>query len=603
MLKMWFSNKWLPEIKKWAHCYRSTEQNIGINTNNGLERQHQTLKHCYLDSYKNSTLSQLIRVLHFGFFPETYDKYVQLNLLSSELYRKYDVKVPKFLQNRPRDFICHVMQRFYSDLEKDDIKMLDEQCGIFEVRSENDKNKVYSVCVGAHGPSCTCKDWEKFLMPCKHICAVIRFTGFTWDKVNQSYQKNPLFCLDDDCLDSKSLVKVEETEGTENTVSVQNRNRATEDLPPRKRSKKTFYMKKCLRGIKQTSDLIYLVKEVESLKLLYGRINELNMVVRENIAPEVSLALVPFSKTIVPDNIHQLPERKYGRPKQRDIHRVGLKADQKKEELWENLSPEEEEEKETTTDRESEVWLTINGIKLTQNDRAEISGGEWLDDKAINVAQYLIKKKKPQLDGLIDTLILSHNEFKAIINNHAVQIHHVGAHWLISVLYNSAVYVYDSMPSTTVCDTLKKQIIKLYQPLFRGVNKSLDVKIICVQKQKGAQDCGLYAIANATAIAEGVNLRNLQFVQSEMRSHLVKCFEIGCMSMFPHEMKNKLKKNLCTKISMTLYCFCHLYEQHEPMVECYECKQWFHFKCVGITQNDVRVKTKKRFYCNVCKKA
>ncbi|CAH2329516.1 hedgehog interacting, partial [Pelobates cultripes] len=52
-LRQWFSNKWLPEIKKWAPAYRTGELHVGIHTNNGLERQNEVLKHTYLEGYKN----------------------------------------------------------------------------------------------------------------------------------------------------------------------------------------------------------------------------------------------------------------------------------------------------------------------------------------------------------------------------------------------------------------------------------------------------------------------------------------------------------------------------------------------------------------------
>ncbi|XP_043930240.1 uncharacterized protein LOC122804449 isoform X1 [Protopterus annectens] len=72
--RQWFSTKWLPAIKMWAHVYRSGTEHIGVNTNNGLERQYETLKYSYLDGYKNCTLSELLTVLHSTFFPNAYKK-------------------------------------------------------------------------------------------------------------------------------------------------------------------------------------------------------------------------------------------------------------------------------------------------------------------------------------------------------------------------------------------------------------------------------------------------------------------------------------------------------------------------------------------------
>ena len=44
------------------------------------------------------------------------------------------------------------------------------------------------------------------------------------------------------------------------------------------------------------------------------------------------------------------------------------------------------------------------------------------------------------------------------------------------------------------------------------------------QKQKGATDCGVFAIAFATAIAFGINPSKLKLKQEAMRAHLVYCF-------------------------------------------------------------------------------
>lgn len=69
LFRQWFSTKWLPANKMWAHAYRIKKMNI-CYTNNGLERQNETLKHSYLHGYKNCTLSELFEVIHSRFFPD-----------------------------------------------------------------------------------------------------------------------------------------------------------------------------------------------------------------------------------------------------------------------------------------------------------------------------------------------------------------------------------------------------------------------------------------------------------------------------------------------------------------------------------------------------
>ena len=52
-----------------------------------------------------------------------------------------------------------------------------------------------------------------------------------------------------------------------------------------------------------------------------------------------------------------------------------------------------------------------------------------------------------------------------------------------------------------------------------------------MSKQKGVNDCGVFAIAAATALAFDSDL--LQVQQSRMREHLLICFERESMLPFP----------------------------------------------------------------------
>jgi len=52
-----------------------------------------------------------------------------------------------------------------------------------------------------------------------------------------------------------------------------------------------------------------------------------------------------------------------------------------------------------------------------------------------------------------------------------------------------------------------------------------------VQTQKGGADCGLFAIANMTALAHGIDPLLVHYDQSKMRVHLIACFEKGQMTL------------------------------------------------------------------------
>ena len=67
---------------------------------------------------------------------------------------------------------------------------------------------------------------------------------------------------------------------------------------------------------------------------------------------------------------------------------------------------------------------------------------------------------------------------------------------------------------------MRKQIKYILANLF----PSFSVKVMQTQKKVGGNDCGLFAIAIATAIVFGADPTKLLFDQAAMRSHLVQCF-------------------------------------------------------------------------------
>ena len=56
-----------------------------------------------------------------------------------------------------------------------------------------------------------------------------------------------------------------------------------------------------------------------------------------------------------------------------------------------------------------------------------------------------------------------------------------------------------------------------------------------IQKQVGGNDCGLFAIAILTCIANSVDVTNIQFDQKQMRSHLIECVAAKKLTLFPHQ--------------------------------------------------------------------
>ncbi|XP_040190240.1 uncharacterized protein LOC120921804 [Rana temporaria] len=335
-LKKWFSHKWMPQIQKWAHLYRTSETLIAIHTNNGLERQNEILKQNDLEGYKNCMLVEMITVLHSKFFPNAYKKYVQLNSLSSQCYRKYSEDVPNFLRNRPRDFVTHVMKRLTSNLTSADIKIRNNSSGIFDVNSETEPGKTYIVNVSEKIPSCNCIDWRKHFMPCKHMCAICSFQNeWSWEKLDPAYIHNPLLVLDTDCLIPETEPRVDNElkewcTPSESTSSVAK-------LPLRKRTKRTCLIRSCTQKIKRLLDCVYLLKDEDYLTELETSIDFLLAKSSSKIPKDHGLPLIetPPKKKEILKNVVPLPKRPYGKPKQLGSERFGSKGEQLKLDVWE----------------------------------------------------------------------------------------------------------------------------------------------------------------------------------------------------------------------------------------------------------------------------
>ena len=61
------------------------------------------------------------------------------------------------------------------------------------------------------------------------------------------------------------------------------------------------------------------------------------------------------------------------------------------------------------------------------------------------------------------------------------------------------------------------------------------LQLVKTQKQVGSQDCGLFAVAMATAILNGHDTKTIQFNQQKMRDHLARCYEEQSLTPFPKE--------------------------------------------------------------------
>lgn len=156
------------------------------------------------------------------------------------------------------------------------------------------------------------------------------------------------------------------------------------------------------------------------------------------------------------------------------------------------------------------------------------------------------------------------------------------------------------MYSKSIARHIVLQGASLYKTSMIG---KLNIRQIPVQQQNGAIDCGLYAIAYATELCHGRTPRNARFHQEGMRQHLHRCLSQGVIESFPMVSQGgasniyQILPKRSKVYSFKLYCFCSMPESYDNMVKCTGCKEWIHYACGGISDEDDIPKYWQCFRC------
>ena len=165
-------------------------------------------------------------------------------------------------------------------------------------------------------------------------------------------------------------------------------------------------------------------------------------------------------------------------------------------------------------------WLSIEDVNtgrpvtLSVSDKAMLLNGGLLNDCHITFAQQLLLQQFPGTKGLQSTLFIDKMASSEAKIDHGVQIIHDRTnHWIVaSNMKHTGIEIYDSL-YTSVNALTHTRVTNIFQPI---PDKKPRLKVMKMQKQVGAQDCGLFAVAIATAILFGHDT-SVRFNQKIMR--------------------------------------------------------------------------------------
>ena len=108
------------------------------------------------------------------------------NIRRSSMNGKYNSTLSYSLRDKPQKVAKHYVERLTSAGSiKDEHVTLDESCEkAFLVKSSN-VNDICIIYLGNENSfrSCTCADWRKSLLPCKHMLSVVikEVQGASWN--------------------------------------------------------------------------------------------------------------------------------------------------------------------------------------------------------------------------------------------------------------------------------------------------------------------------------------------------------------------------------------------------------------------------------------
>ena len=157
---------------------------------------------------------------------------------------------------------------------------------------------------------------------------------------------------------------------------------------------------------------------------------------------------------------------------------------------------------------------------------------EELSDKHISATIIIIAAQFPGMPRVQSSLHARKISLLRPAKNNTLFFHNFSGHWVLSHYKDGTVSLYDSLqPSYLHCE-LKQQMAALY----KGVPV---VRLQPSQVQKGFKDCGCFV---CTSLLFGDDPSMLIYNQSEMRKHVIGCFERRYLTPFPAKPRKSKRK-------------------------------------------------------------
>ena len=225
-------------------------------------------------------------------------------------------------------------------------------------------------------------------------------------------------------------------------------------------------------------------------------------------------------------------------------------------------------------------WIQSELFTLYGFNKTVIESGDWLTDDIINAGQKILAGQFKEKFGKagFQSVILGKTFSFEVESEEFVQVLHDGhGHWLTISTVGAPpanILVYDSMYASAGQATKTQAAC-----MMMVAEPNLSLNFLDVQMHAVGSDCGVFALAFATAICCGHSPGKFQFDQQLMRTHLIGSLEKQQFTMFPIKKERRQARKIKSSESIPLHCICRMpLIKKAPMIQCSHCKQWYHGK-------------------------
>lgn len=199
--------------------------------------------------------------------------YMEQNVRSSSLYRKYNEDVPLYLHNRPRRLIDDMRKKMRC-VQADEVAGVRIQSpGVFQVPARGSR-PPHEVIFGSETVccSCSCQSFQRTQLLCIHFCAVFRAVpSWTFDHVSPIYTQSPLLTLDEGILAAgMSTTRTMDAVPSSPAVTTVN----TEKLLKSERQKARTLLRDMFEMTFRVDDVTVLRRLVDSLQPVHHEMSE-----------------------------------------------------------------------------------------------------------------------------------------------------------------------------------------------------------------------------------------------------------------------------------------------------------------------------------------